>query len=190
MLLKNCCMVLALAALLGPAHAQTLFRCKKADGGYVYQDKACSGTGETAVPTFSGKGGFIAEQPGGRSGASNYQDRSAQREADAKRQAEQVSPVNSGALPAAPRVREETLNEQRRRCEMERTSLVRSTGGKGPECRAFDALLSQSTGVPLPPEINVNNSYPNGAAPPRRVYDSNGNRWCWVYSDGAPMQCD
>jgi hypothetical protein len=73
-----------------------------------------------------------------------------------------------------------------RRCEQEQRSLDKARRGT-PSCDQLDRVY----GIQKAPKVIIN-SAPQGAvdAGPKRVYDAQNKRWCWVYSNGAPMQCD
>lgn len=80
------------------------------------------------------------------------------------------------------------LDELQRKCSQEQRSLLRDRNGT-PSCDMVKAMLgagSSSEGG----RAYIQQAPPAADASPQRVYDASSRRWCWVYPNGAPMQCD
>ncbi|HEY9544739.1 MAG TPA: hypothetical protein VIR56_01960 [Solimonas sp.] len=79
------------------------------------------------------------------------------------------------------------VDEQSRRCDIEKNALRNSSHREGPECLKLRAML----GMPEPPQINnyYGDGNRSGGAGAQRVFDAQRNRWCWIYPGGS-MQCD
>ncbi|WP_143383706.1 hypothetical protein [Fontimonas thermophila] len=80
------------------------------------------------------------------------------------------------------------VDEQTRRCNIEKNSLTNPKRKEGAECLKLRAML----GMPEPPVVN--NYYNNSGGNQRgggtqRVFDTNTGRWCTVFPGGT-MQCD
>jgi len=72
------------------------------------------------------------------------------------------------------------LEEQQRRCRIEKNSLTRDGSDTGPECLALRAML----GLPEPPQVNIYNS--GGGS--NRFYDQRIGRWCTHH--GGSVSCE
>src|SRR3546814_15592026 len=79
------------------------------------------------------------------------------------------------------------VDEQSRRCDIEKNALRNSSHREGPECLKLRAML----GMPEPPQINnyYGDGNRSGGAGAQRVFDAQRTRWCWIYPGGS-MQCD
>ncbi|MGH8443831.1 MAG: hypothetical protein ACREVL_01135 [Solimonas sp.] len=78
------------------------------------------------------------------------------------------------------------VDEQTRRCRIEKDALKNPGHREGPECLKLRAMLD----MPEPPRVYNNAPTYSEQQGPRRVFDPQSNRWCWIYPNGAPMQCD
>lgn len=75
-------------------------------------------------------------------------------------------------------------DDLQRQCAQEQRSLDKARRGT-PSCDQLDRMY----GIQKAPKVIINGA-PGAPAHPQRVYDPQNNRWCWVYPNGAPMQCD
>ncbi len=180
--------LLALLALAPPATAQ-IYKCADAAGKLSYQDQPCQ-TGQKQAAA-NPKAGVVMSQDGGGSWSDNVGNYLESREAEHQRaRAEQQADLDRAD--AARANNQATVDpDLQRKCAQERRSLLRNRNGT-PSCDQ----LNRINGIqPAPRVIIQQNGSQLGGPPladqsPRRIFDPSGNRWCWVYPNGAPMQCD
>src|SRR3546814_19184223 len=75
------------------------------------------------------------------------------------------------------------VDEQSRRCDIEKNALRNSSHREGSECLKLRAML----GMPEPPQINNYYGYGHrsGGAGAQRVLDAQRNRLGWIYHGGS-----
>src|SRR3546814_11203091 len=75
------------------------------------------------------------------------------------------------------------VDEQSRRCDIEKNALRNSSHREGPECLKLRAMLR----MPEPPQINnyYGDGNRSGGAGAQRVLDAQRKRWCWIYHGGS-----
>ncbi|MGH8447091.1 MAG: hypothetical protein ACREVL_17625 [Solimonas sp.] len=78
------------------------------------------------------------------------------------------------------------VDEQTRRCRIEKNALSNPGHREGAECLKLRGMLN----LPEPPTVNhYDDRSRRDNDNPRRVFDPQANRWCTVYPSGT-MQCD